>query len=235
MLVPDNNEGPEFAVAMRGYDRAQVDDYLARLHEWLLESQARTARAEEEAAAAVRTAEDLRQQLVVLEERSFSSTPDSIKALGDRVGRILTTAFEAAEDMRTGADHDTRKLLSEAEARAAQIVDDARVEAEGMLEDAQRRRAAVEHEVQALATHRARAEEELGRLHQYLAGALRASAPGPTSGRPAALQAPAPGAGPDAAGADADADQRTQLIDLTEGEARPVQPAPADDSVASSA
>lgn len=235
MLVPDNSEGPEFAVAMRGYDRAQVDDYLARLHEWLLESQARTARAEEEAAAAGRTAEELRQQLIVLEERSFSSTPDSIKALGDRVGRILTTAFEAAEDMRTTADHDSRKLVSEAEARAAQIVDDARAEAKGLLEDAERRRAAVEQQVRALADHRARAEEELGRLHQYLAGALQASAPGGSSGRPKAgkSQAGAPRRAPDHD--DAGADERTQLIDLTGREAESGQPAPADGSVVSSA
>jgi cell division septum initiation protein DivIVA len=222
VLVPDNTEGPEFAIAMRGYDRAQVDDYLARLHEWLLESQARTARAEEEAAAATGAAEDLRQQLVVLEERSFSSTPDSIKALGDRVGRILTTAFEAAEDMRTTAEHDSASLVADAKARAAQVLDDAQVEADGLLEGASRQREAVEQQVAGLAEHRARAEEELGRLHQYLAGALRSSAPDGAS---------EPGS---------PADERTQLIDLTSGPAPPTEPrstesSPVDGPVASSA
>lgn len=217
MLVQDNTEGPEFAIAMRGYDRAQVDDYLARLHEWLLESQARTARAEEQAAAAGRAAEELRQQIVVLEERSFSSTPDSIKALGDRVGRILTTAFEAAEDMRTTAERDSGTVLAEAEARATQIVEDARLEAEGLLEDANRRRAAVEQQVSALANHRARAEEELGRLHQYLAGALQPPAPDAVSAPQAA-----------------DTGERTQLIDLTEREGQAGASDRADGSVASS-
>src|SRR6266550_2133512 len=43
----EDSEGlPDFAVAMRGYDRLQVDEYITRLNRWLEEAQTRTAEAE---------------------------------------------------------------------------------------------------------------------------------------------------------------------------------------------
>jgi hypothetical protein len=64
-------EGPkQFKVAFRGYERATVDEYVERLHQWLLDSEARAEHAVEAATAAVgeRAAEILRASLTVSEQ-----------------------------------------------------------------------------------------------------------------------------------------------------------------------
>jgi hypothetical protein len=64
-------EGPkQFKIAFRGYQRETVDEYVERLHQWLLDSEARAEHAVEAAAAAVgeRAAEILRAALTVTDQ-----------------------------------------------------------------------------------------------------------------------------------------------------------------------
>ncbi len=66
-----DGEGPkQFKIGFRGYQRDTVDEYVERLHQWLLDSEARAEHAVEAATAAVgdRAAEMLRASLAVVEQ-----------------------------------------------------------------------------------------------------------------------------------------------------------------------
>src|SRR5580658_3927799 len=74
-------EGPkQFKVGFRGYRRDTVDEYVERLHQWLLDSEARAEHAVEAATAAVgeRAAEMLRASLAVVE--SAEQEAEAMKA-----------------------------------------------------------------------------------------------------------------------------------------------------------
>lgn len=111
----------EFALAMRGYDRVQVDEYLAAQEGWLAEAEARIEESERTSSLAVLETEQLRQRLAQIEERDMAEPPRSIEALGERVGRILDQAWEAAEKLRT----DAAEAASQQEAASAERVDEA--------------------------------------------------------------------------------------------------------------
>lgn len=186
---------PEFALVMRGYDRFQVDDYVARQATWLAEAQARVEAAESAAREAHAQAADLRSRIARGERKESTTAPKSVEALGERVGRILQVALDAAEEVRTEADLDARsrraeaeRTLVEARAMAAsvtsraeeeartghdQILAEARAEAERVRGEAARREQEVEARVAALAARRSAALAELTRVHQSLARALQ--------------------------------------------------------------
>src|SRR5579864_7620926 len=87
-MPKQDTEGPKkFDVVFRGYARDPVDEYVARLHEWLLDSEARADNAVQAAAAAV----------------------------GERVNDILRAALEAGEQARQSADKEAAKLVGQAE------------------------------------------------------------------------------------------------------------------------
>jgi hypothetical protein len=138
-------EGPkQFDVGFRGYKREPVDEYVERLHGWLLDSEARAANAVDTATVAV----------------------------GERASEILRAALEVGERARL-----------EAEAVTAAAVDNAKAEADRMMEDAHRQIDALQQSIDSLVVRRANVLSELARLQQYLAaaapdGAQRDSEPG---------------------------------------------------------
>ena len=86
-------EGPkQFDVGLRGYKREPVDEYVERLHGWLLDSEARAEHAVEAATAAVgnRAAEILRAALEVGEQarseaEAVKAAVENAKAEADRM------------------------------------------------------------------------------------------------------------------------------------------------------
>lgn len=111
---------PEFAIVMRGYDRLQVDDYVATQVQSLHEAQARVAAAEQQLAECRREMDLLRSRMGELESAEQQVRP-ALAALGKRVGRILNEAWEAAEAVRAEAAEEVRQVLLEARERAAAI------------------------------------------------------------------------------------------------------------------
>ncbi len=108
---------PDFAMALRGYDRLQVDDYLERQQRWAAEVEVRLGDAEHRAEASEAAAATLRARLVELEAKQVEDSdgpPRSIAALGDRVGMILQTAWDAGEEVR-------EEVVSTARAEAAAV------------------------------------------------------------------------------------------------------------------
>lgn len=93
-------EGPkQFEVGFRGYRREPVDEYVERLHQWLLDSEARADNAVEAATEAVgeRAAEILRAALAVGEQAKQEA--EAVKAAA------VENANAEAEAMMEDAHH----------------------------------------------------------------------------------------------------------------------------------
>jgi hypothetical protein len=91
-------EGPkQFDVGFRGYKREPVDEYVERLHGWLLDSEARAANAVETATVAV----------------------------GERASEILRAALEVGEQARLEADAVKAAAVENAQAEADRMMEDA--------------------------------------------------------------------------------------------------------------
>ncbi len=112
---------PQFAVTVRGYDRAQVDDYVDTLRNWHGNATARMQAAETEAAQLREQVVRLRQRVADLEQQTGQEPPRTITALGDRVTRILQLAEEAAAETRTEAAAEARMIVSKAQDEAESI------------------------------------------------------------------------------------------------------------------
>jgi hypothetical protein len=163
---------PDFAMALRGYDRLQVDDYLERQQRWAAEVEARLGDAEQRAEASEAVAVTLRSRVAELEAKQVEEAdgpPRSIAALGDRVGLILQTAWDAGEEVR-------EEVVSAARAEAA-AVEQRAVEREAEAATALDRARAQAGEVTAAAEQaRHEAEADAARTREEAEGTARVKA-----------------------------------------------------------
>ena len=170
--TPTSAALPDFAMALRGYDRLQVDDYLERQQRWAAEVEARLGDAEHRAEASEAAASTLRARLVELEAKQVEDSdgpPRSIEALGDRVGMILQTAWDAGEEVREEVVSAARAEAAAVERRAAEreaeadaALDRARVQAAELVAAGEQAR----HE----------AESEAARIREEAEGTARVKA-----------------------------------------------------------
>ncbi|MDQ1427484.1 MAG: hypothetical protein QOK39_960 [Acidimicrobiaceae bacterium] len=123
----------EFAVTVRGYDRAQVDSYVDTLREWLGNATLRMEAAEAQNSQLREQVVLLRTRLAQLEQQVSDHPPRTIEALGDRLSQILLLAEEGAIAVQ-----------ADAEAEAVAIIGRARQEAADMVGAAQSRHAEME-------------------------------------------------------------------------------------------
>lgn len=113
----------EFVVGRRGYDTAQVREFLEHVADQVrqLETMVQTARAQGEAAA--RAASTVR--------------TDPYGKLADRVAGVLRAADQEADGIRREAKKDAERILAEARADAERILADAEAAAEELRTEAQ--------------------------------------------------------------------------------------------------
>ncbi len=130
-------ERPRFAIVMRGYDRDQVDAYLAEYERWAGDAQSHIEAGEARLAAAARRVHSLESKVTDLEERSGDTLPPSVRSLGERAEQILRDAWDAAQELRSNivseAEEEKEKarraadeLVAAAEGQAAEIAETAR-------------------------------------------------------------------------------------------------------------
>lgn len=130
-------ERPRFAIVMRGYDRDQVDAYLAEYERWASDAQSHIEAGEARLAAAARRVHGLESKVADLEERSGDTLPPSVRSLGERAEQILRDAWDAAQELRgnivSEAEEEKEKarrasdeLVASAEGQAAEIAETAR-------------------------------------------------------------------------------------------------------------
>jgi cell division septum initiation protein DivIVA len=121
---------PRFATVVRGYDRLQVDDYVEHLHRWIEQADYRAQQCEVAATRANSEADQMRRRLASVDAGTLTATPESMKALGDRVGSIMQSSFQAAKDLHRRAEDEARARAVAAEETAAQIIAEATMRAE---------------------------------------------------------------------------------------------------------
>ncbi len=122
--VPDAAEGaslggPPFAVAMRGYERGHVDDYLARQRTEITRLNAALADEQRKRGLAEAGAGELKKQLRELRARP---APAESAAAGDGFGyraeKLLRLAEQEASEVRSGATRESASIIEKARTEA---------------------------------------------------------------------------------------------------------------------
>jgi DivIVA domain-containing protein len=153
-------ERPEFATSIRGYDRLQVDDFIDRLVEIVVDAEERARSAEAEL------------------EFSRHTT------VGPRVAQIMEMAVEEAKDlrervaaeteeMRDGAREESDEMITRARRSAAETQAKAKRSAKQLIGRAEAIRDQVLGEVEALSERKVAILGDLERLQEALGAAAR--------------------------------------------------------------
>ncbi len=116
---------PTFTIALRGYDKDQVDHYLENLCERTSETDNELFDLQEQSRYLETEHQRLGRRIEELEGAIRSETPHTVAALGERITLILTEAEEGAAD-----------TISQAEARADYVLGEAQLQAERLRQEA---------------------------------------------------------------------------------------------------
>jgi len=149
---------PEFAAAMRGYDRHQVDEYVLGLHGLLADAEERLRAAEAE------------------HEHGAHAT------VGPRVTQIFDLAIEETGELRARTAAEADELLADARRRAEElvagaerdaerIVAEARAQGEAAIAEQEGERELIHRQVEALEARKQHLVDELRRLQGALGSA----------------------------------------------------------------
>lgn len=133
-----------FREVRRGWDRREVEQYLDGLADWL------------ESGAA--------------DESGTYAVQKKLERVGQTVGRVLATAEQEAEGMRTDAREQAKRLREDARAEAVKSTELARAKAKRAVDETERRRKAVETVIADLAARRDELVAEIERLTRELQG-----------------------------------------------------------------
>ena len=130
-----------FTLARRGYDRREVDNYLSKLAEWL------------EGGGADQVHSD--------------TIKHELERIGDKTGKILTAAEEAAQSLRADGEHEARQIREDAHGSVESIKASADEYAKHAREEAQAFATKARGEAEAYSSQlRSEAETISGRARQ---------------------------------------------------------------------
>jgi DivIVA domain-containing protein len=154
-----SDDEPHFDIAMRGYDRRQVEEYVGRIEAELVEAQvardtALATSADRAAQLANREAhiESLKRQAIKATEKINPST------VSDRIRDMLQLATDEAAQTRRAAEEEAERVLSAAKADAERVRTEAAAEQQRLVAAAKQRSAEAD---QKLARARLQASTEL--------------------------------------------------------------------------
>src|SRR5215470_11619301 len=116
-----------FEVVVRGYNRRQVHEYMAKTRRQVRDLEERLVRNQEDLDSTRRELETARQQ---------PANKPVHEEVSERLSQILKLADEEADQRRAAADADVARLRELAEQDAQRTVDEARSQAERMLTSA---------------------------------------------------------------------------------------------------
>lgn len=142
-----NGERPQFAVAIRGYDRLQVDEYIDRLTDMVADAEQRAREAEAD-----------------LEYSRHTS-------VGPRVAQIFDLAVEEVRELREQAADEVDRLRSDAQAEAEGILERARARAEEVQAELELQHARTQLQIDELEARKEESVRELRRLREALSAA----------------------------------------------------------------
>ena len=106
MLTPLDIHNREFKKALRGYDEAEVDQFLDEI---------------------VRDYETIFRELSVLRDKVLSHEErlDNYQQMEESLKRALLVAQDTAETLKSNAHHESELIVREAELRASRLIDEA--------------------------------------------------------------------------------------------------------------
>jgi vacuolar-type H+-ATPase subunit H len=164
------NSPPDFAIVMRGYDRAQVDDYVSTMQRLLDEARKRaqeaaeaTARAGGEAAGSESTIRLASEPTAEMRAVQPGGIPD-FTPLGERIVALLRLAEEDAASRRQRGEQEAAELVAAAQREA----DELRTSAQGEVDEIRAARANAKREAKAaLDSAREQAEDLLQRTRRH--------------------------------------------------------------------
>jgi DivIVA domain-containing protein len=186
-----------FTSARRGYDRREVDRFLAELVDWI-----DTDAGKELGDLAVKRKLEL---LGKSTAHILQTTEKESEQLRDQTeeecSRLRSQAEAAALEKRRAADEYAKRVREKADQDARQTGETATAKAKGIVDGAERRRAQIESVIAELDARRDDTLRELDRLRGQLASTIGDHKPGARSGRRGggengeSAEAQAPGAG----------------------------------------
>src|SRR5690242_8992912 len=122
---------PGFDIALRGYERRQVDRYVAQVEAEVAALAAERDEAYRQVQALAGQVHDVQNQMADLRRHTAADASVSFRHLGPRVEQILALAEEQAEAIRAGAVDgvereraEAHRILDEARERANQAIRD---------------------------------------------------------------------------------------------------------------
>src|SRR4051812_37351004 len=137
----DRVDVPEFATAMRGYDRAQVDEYIARIDRWSQEAKTRAVAAEDRVRQLQTELNDLRGHVRELEAGKPQSSVEALDDVGIRIETMLKAAISECDELRKRGAEEAASAVGLARETAVEIVSRARAMVHDLGEAAQQDRA----------------------------------------------------------------------------------------------
>jgi DivIVA domain-containing protein len=168
------DDEPHFDIAMRGYDRRQVEEYVGRIEAELVEAQAARD-------TALATSADRAAQLANREAHIESLKRQAVKAteklnpanVSDRIRDMLQLATDEAAQTRRAAEEEAERVLSAARADAERVRTEAAAEQQRLIASAKQRSAEAD---QKLAQARLQASTELDTAKAEIAKRAEAAA-----------------------------------------------------------
>jgi DivIVA domain-containing protein len=148
----DRLRTPGFAVARRGYDRHEVDRFLAALVDWLETDAAR----EIGHLAVTRKLELVGKSTTHILLAAEQEAEEMLRQVEADIAELHAEAQAAARDIRRAADEYAEHVREGAEREARHTREEATADASQTIEEGLRRRAQIDDEVKALQARRRR-------------------------------------------------------------------------------
>lgn len=163
---------PVFAIALRGYDREQVDAHVGQLQRLLEQAEARAGEAEPQAPRGQHPDDGLSGRLAAILKLAEEEAGARRAAAQRDAALVIDDSRRRAEELLTSArrhaEGQAEAIVAEAEAEARRMVEDAARDARRVTEEAEQRRLADEAAAADAQRRYAEVEEAMSRLRATL-------------------------------------------------------------------
>ena len=170
---------PGFTLARRGYDKHEVDRFLARLADWL-ETDAPNEIGE---MAVTRKLELVGKSTSHILMTTEQQATELRKSSEQECAQMISEAEAAAQQTRDAADQYGKQTRTKADADAQQSADKAAAHARATIEEGERRRAQIESVIADLEVRRDDALADLDTLRKELGAAIASHRPAARNGK----------------------------------------------------
>jgi DivIVA domain-containing protein len=159
---------PGFTLARRGYEKHEVDRFLARLADWL-ETDAPNEIGEMAVARKLELVGKSTSHILMTTEQQAAELRKSSE---EECAQMIAESEAAAQQTRTAADEYAKQTRAKAEADATATKEAAAKQARDTIEEGERRRAQIESVIADLEVRRDDALTDLDALRKELAAAI---------------------------------------------------------------